>query len=86
MLKMIVASSVFSMECPDLSRPCNPRRFISWLTSSADQMNKSHVAIEDFYSNKTQCVVTGTNGTSPTIVDHNEPVHFDFDIYFHPVS
>jgi hypothetical protein len=72
------------MECPDFSRPCNLRRFVSWLTSSGSQMNKSHVAIEDFYYlNKTQCIIAGSNGTNSTI-NNNEPVHFDFDPYFHP--
>ncbi|XP_046448111.1 lactosylceramide 1,3-N-acetyl-beta-D-glucosaminyltransferase-like [Daphnia pulex] len=79
------STSVFSMECPDLSRPCNLRLFVSWLTSSGSLMNQSHVAIEDFYQNKTQCVVSSTrsNGTNTTI-NPNEPVHFDFDPYFHP--
>jgi hypothetical protein len=78
------SNSVFSMECPDLSRPCNLRLFVSWLTSSGSLMNQSHVAIENFYQNKTQCVVsTGSNGTNTTI-NQNEPVHFYFDAYFHP--
>jgi hypothetical protein len=70
--------SVFAYELNAIPHPCDVRLTISWLTESGTHMNNSHLATEDFYHNRTQCVVAGSNGTNTT-VDHNEPTNFYFE-------
>ncbi len=74
------ANRVYAMSQPATPLACDLRRLISWLTVSATHMNSSHFTTDDFYHNRTQCVtVAGSNGTSNTTVDHNEPaVKFHF--------
>ena len=74
---IIEISRVYSMSQPAVPLACDLRRLISWLTESAAHMNNSHVSTGDFYLNRTQCVIAGTNGTTKNItIDHNEPVQF----------
>ena len=65
------------MGLPELPLPCDVRRFMTWLTESQNHMNSSHVAVDDFYHNVTQCVIANSNGVNST-VDYNEPVQFNF--------
>ena len=77
-IMMSLNASVFTMEPPVA---CNVRLYVSWLTSSANQMNHSHWNTEDFYHNRTQqcIIVAGTNGNSNMTIDPNEPVNFYFE-------
>jgi hypothetical protein len=59
-------------------QPCDLRRFISWRAESYTHMSISHLATDNFYHNRTQCVVIASDGTNTT-VDHNEPTQFDFE-------
>ena len=70
--------SVMVMGQPAVPFACDLRRFISWLTVSANHMNNSHVVTDDFYQNKSQCMVTASNGTNATI-DYTSPVQFEFN-------
>ena len=65
------------MGLPEFPLPCDLRRFVTWLTVSQNHMNSSHVATEDFYQNRTQCIVANSNGINTT-VDYSEPVQFFF--------
>ncbi len=70
--------SVMATGQPAVPVACDFRLFISWLTVSATHMNNSHLAADDFYHNRTQCIVSGSNGTNTT-VDYTEPIQFDFN-------
>lgn len=66
------------MGFPEFPAACDLRRVISWLTVSSNHKNNSHVVTEDFYNNRTQCVVAGANNGTNTTIDYTEPVHFYF--------
>ena len=55
------------MGLPEFPLPCDLRRFVTWLTVSQNHMNSSHVATEDFYQNRTQCIVANSNGIKATV-------------------
>ena len=46
-----------------LPKPCQVYNAITWLTNSADTLNKSHRATSDFYKKVTQCTIA-TNATN----------------------
>jgi hypothetical protein len=70
----ICCSSVFYQSVPAITTPCDLRGLIGWLT---DNQFVTHSAVDDFYRNKTQCVVTESDGTKKTI-DFTAPVVFKF--------
>jgi hypothetical protein len=70
--------SVFTRGLHAIPDPCDVRLAISWLTVSTIHMNNSHISTDDFYQNRTQCVIATTNGTKNITIDHNQPVHFYF--------
>jgi hypothetical protein len=51
------------------------RNYVGLLTNN---QFVTHSAVEDFYRNKTQCVVTESDGTKKTI-DFTAPVVFKFN-------
>ncbi|KZS16568.1 Uncharacterized protein APZ42_017163 [Daphnia magna] len=56
---------VLATNLPDNPTPCYLRQFIALLMTSAEtQMKSWHVATDDFYRNKTFCIVTAMNATS----------------------
>ncbi|XP_046643292.1 beta-1,3-galactosyltransferase 1-like [Daphnia pulicaria] len=66
--------SVFYRPLPTVPPPCDLRKFVGWPT---DNQFVTHSAVDDFYRNKTQCVVTESDGTKKTI-DFTAPVVFKF--------
>ncbi|XP_045028830.1 uncharacterized protein LOC116920928 [Daphnia magna] len=79
-IKIHVSSNsfnVFVMRQSLVPDACDVRRFVAWLTVSGNHMNNSHVATDDFYHNRTQCIVSDSHGTNRTI-DYNEAVQFLF--------
>lgn len=71
------ATSVFVMGLPHPPTPCYLRRHISFLIPDENQLKLWHNATDDFYNNRTQCIVDGSNGTNITI-DHIQPSQFYF--------
>ncbi|XP_057376818.1 beta-1,3-galactosyltransferase 2-like [Daphnia carinata] len=72
------STSVHKMGQPAFPAACDLRRFISWLTVSSNHMNNSHSVTENFYSNRTQCIVIGDNNETIATIDYTEPVQFYF--------
>ncbi|KAI9563410.1 hypothetical protein GHT06_010873 [Daphnia sinensis] len=70
----INATSVFVMGLPHPPDPCYLRRHISFLIPDENQLKLWHNATDDFYNNRTQCIVDGTNIT----IDHIQPSQFYF--------
>jgi hypothetical protein len=54
-----------STSCPRCMRPTH--------------MNNSHFATDDFYRNRTQCIVAGSNGTNTTVDYLAKLILFDFN-------
>ncbi|XP_059352865.1 lactosylceramide 1,3-N-acetyl-beta-D-glucosaminyltransferase-like isoform X1 [Daphnia carinata] len=73
----INATSVFVMGLPHSPTPCYLRRHISFLIPYENQWKLWHNATDDFYNNRTQCIVGGSNGINITI-DHTQPSQFYF--------
>ena len=65
-------------------KPCQVYNAITWLTNSADTLNKSHWATRDFYNKMTQCTITTdaakANGTNSLLltVDAVKILQFPF--------
>ncbi|XP_046443670.1 uncharacterized protein LOC124193748 [Daphnia pulex] len=68
-------SSVFNEHLPTVLTPCDLRNYVGLLNNN---QFVTHSAVEDFYRNKTQCVVTESDGTKKTI-DFTAPVVFKFN-------
>ncbi|XP_046443669.1 uncharacterized protein LOC124193747 [Daphnia pulex] len=60
---------------PSVPPPCDLWKFVGWPT---DNQFATHSAVDDFYRNKTQCVVTESDGTIIKIIDFTDPVDFQF--------
>jgi hypothetical protein len=73
-----LSNRVLALGQPKVPMACDLRHFIAWLTVSGNHLNNSHVATDDFYHNRTRCIVKDSKGMNSTI-DPNEPVQF----YFH---
>ncbi|XP_057368455.1 uncharacterized protein LOC130689535 [Daphnia carinata] len=79
-IKIHVSSNsfnVFVMRQPLVPDGCYVRRYVAWLTDSGNHMNNSHVATDDFYQNRTLCIVPDSHRINRTI-DYNEAVEFRF--------
>ena len=63
---------------PLVPSACDLRLSISWLTTSSNHMNNSHIATDKFYHNLTKCVLVKSNKIKRT-VDFTEPVMFSFN-------
>lgn len=75
-----IVDSVFGKGMPASPTACDQRHFISWLTASADHMNSSHLATDEFYHiNVTHpsCTKSESNGVNLTAI--TEPTQFYFN-------
>ncbi|XP_057376954.1 uncharacterized protein LOC130698194 [Daphnia carinata] len=72
------STNVFEFAPPDSLDACDLRRFISRRTPSSNYKNNSHVVTEDFYNNRTSCVMAGPKNGTNTTIDYTAPAHFYF--------
>ncbi len=69
-----ICLSVLYLSLPTIPEPCDLRNFVGLLTNN---QFVTHSAVDDFYRNKTQCVINKWDGTKRTI-DFTAPVVFQF--------
>ncbi|XP_057376918.1 uncharacterized protein LOC130698155 [Daphnia carinata] len=78
-LKSFNSTSVLAIGLPGIPTACHVHHYIAWTAVSANHMNNSHVATNDFYGNETQCILHDASSGTNRTVDSTEFVHF----YFH---
>ncbi|KAI9561281.1 hypothetical protein GHT06_012237 [Daphnia sinensis] len=66
-VKVRICDRFFVGGAPEIPEPCHVYTSITWLTDSAEHLNRSHWATEDFYKNVTQCVVKQPDGVNQTV-------------------
>lgn len=62
----------------DFPDPCQVRLSLGWLTRSVEHYSNSHIAAENFYNGRTQCILPYTIGSQQS-ADPSEVVAISFN-------